>query len=199
MPALKIGICGPSGSGKTTLAKYIAEAFDLQFISLSAKEIWKDHNIINHADIIQKSILETHWGLNFQYQLLDYRNKYLTNKNNFVTDRTPIDNLVYFMLQNSWMVNEEENKKYIIACMESLKHYSGIIFIQYSNDIKLENDNQRINNPYYQQLTSQIFNYVISLITKNYGIKINLCQLASWELEYRKNKVNKFLINLITQ
>ena len=69
----KIFICGPSGVGKTTLAKFIAAKYNIPFVSTSGKLLWRDYGITSHKDLLDKSLKDPTFAVNYQFDLLKQR------------------------------------------------------------------------------------------------------------------------------
>src|ERR1017187_4913880 len=147
---LRVGISGASGTGKSTLAQYISGQHAIPFISTSTKPLWPKYKVNSHEELIMMALKNPQMGMDFQWEVLEYRRKLLTNEAAFVTDRTPVCNVVYFLMQNSFMISEPETRKYIDACNEALKDlFTGIIFLPFNGHIVLENDGNRVNSKYY--------------------------------------------------
>ncbi len=192
----RIYICGPSGVGKTTLAKYIAEQYKIPFITTSTKPLWEKLGVNNHKELINKCALDPAFGLDFQNKVLEYRLNKLSGLDNWVTDRSPIDNMAYFLMQNSDKCTTEETKNYIRDCNLALALGNKLINIQYTSDIDLEDDGMRITNPYYQEYSSIIFRYILDnkVLDLNSTIgKKNILDVHTWDWEERMKIIYKFL------
>lgn len=189
----KIFISGPSGSGKTTLAKYIAARYRIPFVNGSSKVLWKQYGITSHSDLITKCNNDPEMAIKFQFELLEYRNENLTGKSEFVTDRSPLDNLVYYLLQVSHLQNTETTKEFVIACSDVMHRFD---FHQIYLDIRhtpyqLENDGMRVHNEYYQNMVDSIFKDLINneiLFPKQKAFIIN-----EWGWESRVRAVESLL------
>lgn len=168
---MKISLSGVSGVGKTTLAKQIAEHYGIPFISGSAKVLWKKHDIIDHADLIERTIGDIAWGYEFQLELLELRRKTLIENESFVTDRAPIDSLAYFLSQLAPFLSEKQTKVYIDNCIDLMDKYNHKIFMSYIKPFEVVEDGARITNRYYQVMMQSIFNDVI--YKQNY---LDLCK-----------------------
>jgi len=192
----KIFICGPSGTGKTTLAKWISATYRIPFISTSGKALWGDFDIHSHAELINLCNKDKAFAEEYQWHLLRYRNKALRNVDEFVTDRSPIDNLVYFLLQVSPNITKESTISYIKACEEAIAYGNKIIYLPFINEIDIENDGYRITNPYYQNCISSIFDYVIEgnlLNINNYYTIDDIMAINQFDWDIRMKLVYKFL------
>lgn len=188
----RIFISGPSGSGKTTLAKYIAARYQIPFIEGSTKPLWASHGIENHIQLIMRTCEDVKWGLKFQDEVLEYRREKLECVNEFVTDRSPLDNLVYFMLQCAHYVDDSYIEEYREKCMSN---YGNDSFVQLVLDCapNIEDDGFRVNNKHYQMMTEAIFK---NLLDKNY-LYLNdnphaiLRKIEVWDWESRIDIVDR--------
>ena len=192
MKNIRIGICGPSGTGKSTLAKYISEKYEVPFVTTSTKPLWEKHYITSHESLINKTLSDPKWGLQFQHEVLDYRIKMMDENPNFITDRTPIDNLVYFLLQNTHSVSANDTEEYILRCKFALEKMNGLICLPFSEEIPLSDDGARITNKYYQYTVNGTF-VVASQLMKSSLFELKALTLTMWDYEVRKQLTDKFI------
>lgn len=192
MKNIRIGICGPSGTGKSTLAKYISEKYGVPFVTTSTKPLWEKYEIKSHEDLINKTLSDPKWGLNFQNEVLDYRIKMMDENPNFITDRTSIDNLVYFLLQNTHSVSANDTEEYILRCKFALEKMNGLICLPFSEEIQLSDDGARITNKYYQHTVNGTF-VVASQLMRSSLFELKALTLPMWDYEIRKELTDKFI------
>lgn len=192
---LRISLSGPSGTGKTTLAKYISETYDIPFIETSTKPLWEKYGISSHQELIKLGATDPTWGLEFQYEVLRFRAKQIDGVESFVCDRSPLDNLAYFLLQNTHLLSERETDNYIKACNEALLSFNGLICLPFTKLIPLEDDGKRVANKYFQMGVNEMFSLASGLLGSRlstiYGLTI-----LEWDFEIRKQKVDN-LVNMI--
>jgi deoxyadenosine/deoxycytidine kinase len=192
----RIYICGPSGTGKTTLATWIADKYDLPFITTSTKPLWRKLGVRSHKELITQCQADKDFGLEFQHLVLNYRMEKLGNEKRFVTDRSPVDSLAYFLMQNADQCTEEETKEYIRRCNQLMAVGTKLINVQFTTDIKLEDDGMRITNPYYQEYSSMVFKYILNNrvldLNTTIGTK-NFLDIHTWDIIKRMTIVHKFL------
>lgn len=200
--SIKIQICGPSGVGKSTLALFIAHSLDIPFVTTSTKPLWDKHGIKSHKELIDKGQSDPKWGLNFQYEVLKYRESVITdsivaNPKGYVTDRSPIDNLAYFLMQNTMQLPEDASNSYRMACEDALRDQANkIIRIRFNYDQKLEDDGKRINNRFYQMMTDGVFESIFQndlLNISHHFDNRDLLVINEWDITKRLAEVQDFL------
>lgn len=161
---MKIFLSGPSGIGKTTMAKHIAELYGIKFVEGSSKVLWGDFGIKSHLDLIQKCDKDIDFAIEFQTALLRYRKEVTENLTCFVTDRSPLDNIVYYLLQLSHKIDAGKTLEYINICSESYpkdKYMQVLMYLTYPMTLQeIENDGFRITNHYYQLMVSNVFRMI---------------------------------------
>lgn len=203
---MKIALAGPSGTGKTTLANFIAETLDIPFIKGSAGLILTDEDKTflkglsgysqnGHKEVIALSA-DPKFGYMFETLVLQRRFELIRGNTSFITDRSPIDNLTYFLLQASWGCSEPEVEKVIALNQESFRSLTHIIYIPLNNPHGIEDNNSRIANIYFQWMVDSLFKAVIPKyftgpIPPHRRPKI--LELNTWDLNQRKQIVSSFL------
>lgn len=153
----KVFISGVSGIGKTTLANFISKRFELPYIKASAELLYEKYSYINNKQEIINCYSNPITGLQFQWDLLELRYSQLKDQKSFVTDRSFIDNLVYFLLQCTTMVQEKECEKFIRMVYYYLEEIGGVILYLPLTFKSIEDNKIRIPNLYYQRTVDMIF------------------------------------------
>lgn len=176
----RIIISGRSGAGKTTLAKYIASRYRIPFINGSSKVLWERYGIKNHKELIEKCDKDLEFAKNFQFELLSYRKEQINKYPEFVTDRGPLDNIVYYLLQVAAKETTVDTTTYIDLCFWDLPSFTQI-YINMKGKETVIPDGKRVDNEWYQKTVDGIFRqYLASGILKNEVITIH-----DWEWEKR--------------
>ena len=212
---MKIAFTGSSGSGKTTLVKFVEEEFGLKHISGSAGDIlteedkshlrsWFNYSgVEGHLGVIKKSATDVDFGISNQ-NLLQRRRMELIGKNdNFVTDRSPLDNFTYFISQVGFHpeVNDYIVNQFLGDCLMAWYSLTHVIFVRAVQPTAIENNGSRIANKYWQMASDAQFNYWLREIFLNYRFsgpngeypQPKLLVIDFWDLEKRKNKIREFL------
>lgn len=199
---LKIALCGPSGSGKSTLARKISELTDIPYKENSAGLLLPPADqeyLVNqygwskagHAEVIKLSHKNAGFAWEFQYRLLQARSKFMAETPTFIIDRSPVDNLTYFLLQTAIMVDNDKIQHFINSSLQAMRDVSHLIFIPTMLIGSVENNGSRIASYEYQRLVTACFQHVIKTYFKNY---INrLLVLDTYDFDERVNLVKDFL------
>lgn len=185
----RVGLVGASGTGKTTLASYISTEFQLPYLNSSSSKLWDGYGYKNHRDVQWASWADPDNALRLQEEILTVRDSMFACKNWFVTDRTPIDQLAYYL--NYFQLISPITK---IAFVNRLKaqgnRFDAIIFLRFTNEL-IEDNGRRIIDPFYQIMVDALMN---SIIERNIlGMKVPVLTLDMWDWNTRRDEVIKFL------
>jgi deoxyadenosine/deoxycytidine kinase len=196
-------ISGVSGVGKTTLAQNLLKklteeksihfyrANKIEFISFSAKELWSKHNIKNHQDLISRGKSDINFLWSFQLELLEYRANIIKNLDPhsiYITDRSPIDNLVYTISEVSNTELSNRIPEYVKICEELLNQHPYIFSLHdFNPDNTIQDDSYRITSPYYQLMINSIFKAVVW----DFNL-LNLCRGCVIKLQHGEYDTNLF-------
>lgn len=191
----RIFITGTSGVGKTTLAKFISERFGLPYISTSASTLWPKYGFSSHADALKKCMANPEIGFLYQRDILFNRVDRLVNEKEFVTDRGPIDNLAYFLLQQAYH-SDENNLTFINACKQLHRLADKTIFLTLPDTTEgysIENNSKRITSMVYQKMVDNTMQMVIDEYFNGY----NILYIKVWDMEYRKKITEDFIKGIL--
>jgi len=187
----RVFLCGASGTGKTTLAKFIEQEFKLPFITTSTKPLWDEFGFNSHKDVIKHSLANPAAGHEFQMEVLRYRDKAVEKHTHFVTDRSPVDNIGYYLLQVSPTGSLGlQELMYREAQLQIMRYMDALIFVKYTWDINLEDDHKRVTNPRYQHMCTNVFEGVLESFRT---LRIPTLVIDRWDWEWRKKQVKRFL------
>lgn len=142
----KIGITGSHGTGKTTLAKKFSEEFNLPLISEVARKYDIPNTNIEAYCKIQKRLLFNQIEKEAEYQ-------------SFVSDRTTIDNLAYWITLCSANALESDNRIYISETRQHIITYDKIYYVPIRFEIK--DDNFRFVSKSFQQTIDDVIRTIL--------------------------------------
>lgn len=171
----RIAFLGASGTGKTTLANYIRAMYDMRFVSGSFSDLVPKTKDVKHVDMLNKSkgdiIREEFELLNIRKRTYDEK---LLNHESFVTDRSPIDNMAYYIYKLSHQLDQCDMEEFFnVTCMVLGKYITHLIYIPFVDEMiddwQTEDNGKRITNNYFQWQISQIMSGLIRL----YGYQRN--------------------------
>ncbi len=197
---MKVFISGISGIGKTTLAETISKKHeDMPFIIGSTKILWEKYNITSHKDIIKMCNEDPTLGMAFQMEVLDYRMEMANTHKNFISDRSPVDNIVYTLTQLSHKVSDELmleyiNKAKIIYQKPDVRHIHLGANYHTIRTKGIEDDNMRITNQYYQFMINNIFSMVLHDDWLDIPRKTqNMRVVNTWDMDVRIDAVEELM------
>lgn len=207
---MKIAFTGSSGAGKTTLVKWVASNFDLQHISGSAGDLFteKDLNYLKekhsyeggtgHMGVIRKSAESFYFGKDFQNLLRVRRKEIILNKDNFVTDRSPLDNLVYFINQVGFhkQCTDALVSQFAKECHSSWRELTHVIYVKAVQPKSVEDNGSRVSNWWYQQSIDAQFDKWLHEYFLVRSISIpKVLIIDYWNLFERNYALGRFLSN----
>lgn len=204
---MKIAFTGSSGSGKTTLVTYVAEQLGIQHISGSAGDVKKegDKMLIDemlrypgggHVGVIRYSALNPEYGVMNQKMLQMRRRELIMDNDDFVTDRSPIDNLTYFINQCAYhpMVTNELVLEFAKDCLVAWEELTHVIYVKAVQPNEVEVNGSRVANNWYQKAIDCQFEYWLhNYFEKNAVGGPEVLVIDYWDLTQRKKDVLKFL------
>lgn len=203
---LKVAFSGSSGSGKTTLVEFVAKVMDLEHISGSAGDVKNegDKMLIDeafnypgggHVGVIRYSALNPEYGL-INQKLLQMRRAEIISKNdNFITDRSPADNLTYMINQVGYhpMVTDSMVAEFAKDCLKAWEGLTHVVYVKAVQPHEVERNGSRVANRWYQKAIDAQFEYWIDYLNKTSMSGPEVMIIDYWDLEKRKEKVLEFL------
>lgn len=142
----KIAIIGSQSVGKSTLARELSNRLDTPLITELARK-W---------DIEKATQTEL---IDIQKNLLNLQIEEERKHEQFVSDRSTIDNMAYWLHNVSPIVDREENEIYVNTALDNVKNYSSIFLL--SPEFYPVNDGFRSTNLIYQL---QIHEVIVTIL-----------------------------------
>ena len=203
---MKIACTGSSGSGKTTLVTYIAETLGLTHISGSAGDVKQEGDKMlldemfrypggGHVGVIRYSALNPEYGWMNQVLLQMRRSELIFNNDNFITDRSPIDNLTYAINQTGYHphVTDAMVEEFAKNCLKAWEELTHVIFVRAVQPKEVEFNGSRVSNKWYQKSIDAQFAYWLNWFNTQSLSGPDVLVIDFWDLEKRKKLVKEFL------
>lgn len=204
---MKVAFSGSSGSGKTTLVTFVAEKLGLAHISGSAGDVKKegDKMLIDdilqypgggHVGVIRYSALNPEYGLMNQKMLQMRRRELIMENDNFITDRSPIDNLTYMVNQVGYhpMVSDAIIAEFAKDCLSAWEELTHVVYVKAVQPSEVETNGSRVANSWYQKAIDAQFEYWLNNYFRKHSVAgPEVLVIDFWDLEKRKELVIDFL------
>jgi predicted ATPase len=146
---MRIAFTGASGTGKTTLAKYIAEKHGLEVNPVGSRSVAQAMGFASPYDVDAAGKRKE-----FQRELLASKLIWETERESFVTDRTPLDNLAYTVMHGVDVIDDQM----LAAAIAGLHRYTHVVFCPIDSHCHTGDDAARVHDLTYHR----IFECVIS-------------------------------------
>lgn len=148
----KIVIIGSQSTGKTSLGKELSKRINIPLITEIARR-W------NIEKVTQTELIH------IQKELLRLQIQEENHNGQFISDRSTIDNLAYWLHNVSPIVDREDNKLYVSKALDNVKKYSHIFLL--TPEFYPIDDDFRNTNIIYQLQIAEVINTILRL----YNIK----------------------------
>lgn len=144
----KIAIIGSQSTGKSTLGNQLSENMNIRLITELARK-W---------DIEKATQTEL---IDIQKELLNLQIEEERKHEQFISDRSTIDNLAYWIHNVSPIVDREENGLYVKTALGNVKNYSHIFLL--TPEFYPVDDGFRNTNIIYQLQIAEVINTILRL------------------------------------
>lgn len=201
---MRIAFSGASGSGKTTLVRYVAEKYKLPHLNGSSGMMKSEQDKLSlqamgidqgkgHAAVIRSGHINPIAGMFNQETIMRSRIQLIKSMPEFVTDRSPIDSIVYYLMQCGPYAQEKDSEAFINEAWDGLRYITHLVHVKPLSFV--EDNNSRIPNVYYQRAVDAVF---VQTLNQLIGMKerpgdLFICTLGNYRLEQRVKKLDDFL------
>jgi len=206
MDNLKIAFSGTSGSGKTTLVEWLSKEYSIPHISGSAGDLKKEGDKMmlddvmhypggGHVGVIRYSAINPEYGIMNQQLLQIRRAEVIRDNPHFVTDRSPADNMTYFVNQVGYhpMVTDALCQEFFNQCLNAWEQLDFVVYVKAVQPNEVERNFSRVANRFYQKAIDAQFEYWIKELNKNCVSGPELIVIDYWDLDKRKENLAKIL------
>jgi len=140
---IRFAFCGASGTGKTTMATWLAETLGVPINPVGSRSTAAEMGFASPYDVDAAGM-----RTEFQLRLQSAKIAWETGHQSFVTDRTPLDELVYTMLHGVKGIDEA----FLQRVIEHTRRYTHVVYCPVSSFCNLGNDPARLAHMTYQKL-----------------------------------------------
>lgn len=144
----KIAVIGSQSTGKSTLGNQLSKKLNVPMITELARK-W---------DIEKATQIEL---IHIQKELLKLQIHEEHCNEQFISDRSTIDNLSYWLHNVSPIISKEENELYVKTALRNVKNYSHIFLL--APEFYPVDDNFRNTNIIYQLQIAEVINTILRL------------------------------------
>lgn len=126
---MRIGIIGSAGTGKTTLAKALAKHLQVTYVPDAVLAVLKDRGRDSWQGVVagdRRRIRE---------DALRRKISAEAQEESFVSDKTVIDYLAYWLQNQSEQELRVVNEEFLDQCKEAAKRYDVLVLLPYRDDV----------------------------------------------------------------
>lgn len=178
---IRLAFMGASGTGKTTLSKFVEERWGVPFNPVGSRSVAKAMGFDNPYDVDKAGK-----RAEFQRRLVTEKMSWELAHEDFVVDRTTLDNIVYTMFHDVRSIDAD----LLSAAVAGLSRYTHIIYCPVDAFCNPGDDPHRVKDPTYHQLYDIT---IKALLEKFRPLRVASMTLHTEGLAERKLYVEKFL------
>ncbi len=171
---MRIVFSGSGGTGKTTLLNEINKELHFPVIDEGVREWLEAHNFVSPRDLDKTNRVK------MQADNLKRRIEIEGSLQQFISDRTSVDNLVYAL---RWVGSVDDGTydgwmaQYINAAMKHADTNYDIIFLLPWGEIPLEGDGVRSSKQWYQYMIQSLIERHIYMLQRPYVYEVQMVSL----------------------
>jgi len=192
---MKIILSGASGTGKTTLMQSLSSRLNVDILNIPTTKYLSKYQIKSQDDLVKKGIENPEIVAEFYHEMITERCSLIEYNDNFITDRSPLDSIQYYLLQHVYFNRNCENliKLLITKSIDILNENVYIIVLPIAEDFNQNNGIRTLNNGYNKY-------YQISLLHlyDDLRIKYLYCESLPKDMDERINELEFFINKKIT-
>lgn len=177
MSGIRVAAIGASGTGKSTIARWIAESYGLTMNPVGSRSVAREMGFASPYDVDAAGR-----RIEFQRRLQAEKIRWELDHEDFVTDRTTLDELAYTWPHATELARSPE---YYDAAVGHVGRYGLIIYCPIEAFCSLAGDPDRRDDLRYQEL----FDAQVSGMVDKFTEGVNVLTLCDSSLELRKKLV----------
>lgn len=180
-PDRRVAFAGVSGTGKSTLARAIAERCGLPLNPVGARSVAEAMGYASPYDVDRAGR-----RAEFQQRLLAEKVAWEREHDAFVTDRTPLDNLLYTALHDVAAIDES----ILGAARCGVRRYTHVVYCCLDAFQNLDSDPARVGSRAYHEIYDGM---IRGLVAKYVADHIPVLFLFDGDREVRERAVFEFI------
>lgn len=180
---IRLAFAGASGTGKSTLAHYVATKYGIPMNPVGARSVAMAMGFSTVYQVDQAGKRRE-----FQHRLLFEKLAWEEKHDDFVTDRTTLDNVVYSVLHADGDLDAALPRDEFEAAKMAIGRYStGVVFCPIAAWQALDADPNRKSNPIYHAVYESLLEGLL------YHERPLTVMLANTSLDERKHVVDSLI------
>lgn len=192
---MRIALTGPSSSGKSTLMDRLCiNNPSLKKIQVETREIFDKYGIVNQRQsVIDASSYPDKFKLMYT-DLITSRYTKFSENTNFITDRMPVDSLIYYKLQHSFfdLSADETIQAFSSISLETCRLFDHIFLLPPSKEFSLLDSNNSMrnsNHAYNEMMYTLLYSWFVQSKLSNVYL------LTKQDLLERVEEVESVMVN----
>jgi adenylate kinase family enzyme len=152
---VRVGLTGPSSTGKTSIAREFAAQTGVPFLAVDTTTELRKFGYGSHPALVSAGPAANR---EFQLHLIRKRVELLDAHDSFITDRTPLDSLVYYCMEAMHKPHPDDDRlqaEVFAACAR----YDALVLVRYGS-LPLEDNGVRTHSDLYHRMTDLMFRYL---------------------------------------
>ena len=179
--AIRLALAGASGTGKTTVARWVSSTYKIPMNPIGSRSVAKSMGFQNPYDVDKAGR-----RAEFQRKLVTEKCGWEAAHEDFVVDRTTLDNLAYTMLHDVYSVD----RSLLNDIVQGLGRYTHIVICPVDVFINLGEDPNRVKSEVYHELYDTT---IQALIRKYTPAPVHLMTLQEVGISNRRARMRKLL------